>query len=657
MRRWVPLLLLVPALAVAARTASTTSVAAAAAGDWPEYHADDGHSGAVAAPQLVPAHAAWTSPALDGDVYGEPLYADGLIFAATTNDTVYGLDPATGAVRWSTHVGSPVPLSGLPCGDVDPLGILSTPVVDEFLQRVFVVAEEQTRVGVQHELVGLDTATGSIQVRRVVDPPGMNVITQQQRGALLLDQGRVIVPFGGLDGDCGQYHGWLVGANPDGSGGLYAFHTPGNEAGMWAAGGPVVDAAGNIYVATGNGSSSTTYDEGNSVLKLSPTLQLEDSFAEPNWAADNRADQDLGSAAPLLLGNNLLFVAGKPGTGYLLRTNHLGGAGGQVFSGDVGCASFGADAWAPPVLYVSCDRGPVHAFTVDTNAATFTPRWQSDDTGGPPVVAGGAVWAEDAGGGTLRAIDTSSGHTVQSFRTGGADRFVTPMVAGDEVVVAAGPQLHAYAAAAPGVSLPFWAATSDGGVYSSGGAPFFGSAGGLPLARPVVGMASTPDHGGYWLVATDGGVFNYGDAHFFGSTGAIRLHRPIVGMAPTPDGKGYWLVASDGGIFAFGDAHFAGSTGAMRLNRPIVAMAAPDAGGYWLVAADGGVFAFGDAPFIGSGANAGLGASVVGIAAGKGPSLAMVAADGSAALVAPGAVATISAGRSAAPFVGAAAAG
>ena len=44
--------------------------------------------------------------------------------------------------------------------------------------------------------------------------------------------------------------------------------------------------------------------------------------------------------------------------------------------------------------------------------------------------------------------------------------------------------------------------------------------------------------------------------------GNQTLNRPIVGMTTTPDGGGYWLVASDGGIFAFGDASFFGSAGA-----------------------------------------------------------------------------------------------
>jgi hypothetical protein len=185
-------------------------------------------------------------------------------------------------------------------------------------------------------------------------------------------------------------------------------------------------------------------------------------------------------------------------------------------------------------------------------------------------------------------------------------------------------------AADPTTGDGFWQVSATGGVFTYGDANFYGSAGALTLAKPIVGMAATPDGKGYWLVAADGGVFSFGDAHFYGSTGGLKLNRPIVGMAATPDGGGYWLVAADGGIFSFGDAHFYGSTGAIRLNKAVVAMAAtPNGQGYWLVASDGGIFSFGDALFEGSAGTVHLNEPIVGMARtadGKGYWLA--AADG-----------------------------
>jgi hypothetical protein len=82
-------------------------------------------------------------------------------------------------------------------------------------------------------------------------------------------------------------------------------------------------------------------------------------------------------------------------------------------------------------------------------------------------------------------------------------------------------------------------------------------------------MAASADGGGYWLVAADGGIFTYGDAPFEGSAGGVSLSAPIVGMESTPDAAGYWLVAADGEIFAYGDAEPHGWPSA-HLNKPIV---------------------------------------------------------------------------------------
>ena len=97
-------------------------------------------------------------------------------------------------------------------------------------------------------------------------------------------------------------------------------------------------------------------------------------------------------------------------------------------------------------------------------------------------------------------------------------------------------------------------------------------------------------------MATDGGVFTFGSARFHGSTGAMHLNAPIVGMAATPNGGGYLLVASDGGVFTFGNAHFHGSTGNKHVTAPVVGIAGDSTGGgYWLATRDGSVFNFGDA--------------------------------------------------------------
>jgi len=161
----------------------------------------------------------------------------------------------------------------------------------------------------------------------------------------------------------------------------------------------------------------------------------------------------------------------------------------------------------------------------------------------------------------------------------------------------------------------YWLVSGDGGIFSFGDAGFHGSVGGTALDAPIVGMAPTADGLGYWLVAGDGGIFAFGDAAFDGSMGGTPLNRPIVGMAPTADGRGYWLVAGDGGIFSFGDANFDGSVEGTGLDAPIVGMAPThDGQGYWLVASDGGIFAFGDAAFDGSMGGTPLSRPIVGMA-------------------------------------------
>ena len=161
----------------------------------------------------------------------------------------------------------------------------------------------------------------------------------------------------------------------------------------------------------------------------------------------------------------------------------------------------------------------------------------------------------------------------------------------------------------------YWEATKQGAVFAYAGGGFRGSAVGVKLAKPIVGMSATPDGGGYWEVAADGGVFSFGDARFYGSAATYHFQGPIVGMAVTPDGKGYWLVARNGDVFSFGDARFRGPTAAGHLSQPVVGIvAARSRSGYWLVTEDGSVFSFGSAKFYGPTVRPHLSQPVVGMA-------------------------------------------
>ena len=163
--------------------------------------------------------------------------------------------------------------------------------------------------------------------------------------------------------------------------------------------------------------------------------------------------------------------------------------------------------------------------------------------------------------------------------------------------------------------------SADGGAFTFGDASFAGSAAETSLNAPIVSGDITPTGRGYRMFGADGGVLTFGDAGYYGGLVGSALNAQVVAAASTPSGRGYVLVARDGGVFVFGDLDFFGSLAGQPLNAPIVDVAVTRTGkGYWLVAADGGVFAFGDAPYLGglSDANRAPVAGIVPASSGKG---------------------------------------
>jgi outer membrane protein assembly factor BamB len=453
---------------------SGTSAGAAVArvsplrGDLVTYDYDNARSG----DDVVDPHIAGLSPTpqwddhtLDGAVYGEPLVYDGTVYVATEGDSVYAINAANGAVRWRTHIGTPVstavvdsaPTLDNGCGDINPLGITGTPVIDPATGELFVA--EETALGghagwthVRHWLVAISLTTSHELWHRGIDPAHGNnakdyyIAAEQQRPAITLTGGRLYVEFGGLDGDCGQYHGYVVDVPETGHGAQQTYEVPSaREGAIWGTGGAMVSPQGNLFVATGNGSSNTIadFDEGNAVVELSPSLARTGVWAPSNWVQLNNDDWDLGSAGPIQVpGTSLLFVAGKPANGsfgYLMNETHLGGIGHGAFTGAVcsGGGVFGADASALVgrgakariFVYAPCGSG-TEALQVTKSPVSFHRVW-SPSTGtpnGPPIVAGGLVWALAWDSAQLYGMNQASGHVVVERQTDALEHFATPGV-------------------------------------------------------------------------------------------------------------------------------------------------------------------------------------------------------------------------------------
>jgi hypothetical protein len=155
--------------------------------------------------------------------------------------------------------------------------------------------------------------------------------TQNPRPGLALANGNVYIAFASHE-DQTPYNGWVLAYSTStlAQTAVYSDTTTGTQGGIWNAGqAPSIDAAGNLYISTGNGSFGVTPNNlvqtGNSFIKLSPTLALLDYFTPYNSAVMNSGDMDLGSSGLLLIPNtNYVLGGGKEGVLYLVDTTAMG---------------------------------------------------------------------------------------------------------------------------------------------------------------------------------------------------------------------------------------------------------------------------------------------------------------------------------------------
>jgi outer membrane protein assembly factor BamB len=405
--------------------AGSDSARASASGNWTTF---GGSNSRASVAQGTPAHpklARRFTKALDGQVYAQPLIANGRIYVATENNTVYAFT-TRGRKLWQRHLGRPVDGGELPCGNIDPSGITAAPVITD--GKIYVVAFLHD--GLRHTLFGLRLSNGNIAVRANVDPPNRQV--EQQRGALLATGGRIYVPYGGLLGDCGPYHGYVISTTTSGRG-RTSYANPAPQAGIWAPAG-ISQQSGTLLVSTGNGGGGG-FGYSNSVIRLSLGLRRQAYWAPKDWKSLSTGDVDESSLAPVPVSGGRVFQIGKDGVGYLLR-QPLGGIGGELFSQRVcGGGAFGAAAFRAPFVVLQCGGGN---YALRIEGDRFSVIWHNSAGGMVPVIAGDSVFAVTRDG-RLVQMRMSDGKQVVNTGVGaGATSFPQPSAAGTTLVAPAG---------------------------------------------------------------------------------------------------------------------------------------------------------------------------------------------------------------------------
>ncbi len=297
--------------------------------------------------------------ATDGQIYAQPLYVSNLaiaggthnvVFVASMLNTVYALDADTGATLWTQNYGSPIIPQDVEFDQniswATRLGILGTPVIDPATNYMYFVSGSQPADGTKvfsYNLNAIDITTGlpvhgsPVTITATYSTPDLttplvfNPQMQNPRPGLALANGNVYIAFASHE-DAPPYNGFVMAYSTStlAQTAVYSDTTIGTLGGIWNAGqAPAVDAAGNLYISTGNGSFGTTPNKlvqtGNSFIKLSPSLQLLDYFTPYNSATMNTSDLDLGSAGVLLIPNtSYVLGGGKQGVLYLTDTNAMG---------------------------------------------------------------------------------------------------------------------------------------------------------------------------------------------------------------------------------------------------------------------------------------------------------------------------------------------
>jgi hypothetical protein len=497
-----------------------------------QYHMNATRDGHYVDPLMTPTAAAGlaidttfagslTPPAggVVGSVWSQPLYVasgvggKGTFYVADDADNVFALDETTGTIVWSVVIDTPATSYGSGCGN-DPgggggptsyIGVTGTPVIDLPSRTMFLVAVHAAGTNMPistYKIHAISIDTGAEQTSPAGWPIDMSTVTsaggvvfnpqpQIERGALALVNNFLYVPFGGEDGDCGNYHGWVVSVPITNPAGVTGYTTATTQAGIWAVGGLASDGI-DVFATTSNGNATPPWSGNEAVLRFHDgsvfSNATTDYFAPSNWAWLDQNDLDLGGCGPLVIDiagttpSSLVVAYGKSGVVHVLDRANLGGvaagATGMAVNTGQGVYSHAATQGAgqgmagsirnAPVAYtVTPETGPPVTYTAfggpcaggDLLALQFatsgTPSWTqawcaNTGSGGSPMVtttdtmgSNPIVWMS---GTTLTGWNGTTGAPVFSgsaISLQNVSQWTTPIDVNGRIFVGAGTQLYA----------------------------------------------------------------------------------------------------------------------------------------------------------------------------------------------------------------------
>jgi outer membrane protein assembly factor BamB len=439
---------------------------------------------------------------LPGQVYAQPLYVQNgpggasVLIVATEENAVVAIDSSDGSQVWRTDLDPPANSGQLPCGNIAPHdGVTGTPVID-LDSRIIYVAANTLGDGLpnttRHKVYALSLDDGSMIDGWPVDIPAQVSFgdvafyspTHGERGALLLQNGYLYVPYGGRFGDCRPYHGWVVAIPTADPSNPTAFATDAVGGGVWAPAGLSSDGA-SVFAATGNTFGTMgVWQGGEAVFRLGDGASFSgntaDYYAPSNWLSLDDSDADLGGVAPILVSvegavpSDLIVAVGKLGFAYLLDRANLGGIGGELTSVRIANSSTLINApatfTAPSGTYVAVASsgnglgcpgaaGNLVVFQIGASAPpSISIAWCASASGRfAPIVtttdgtSESVLWTIASGfpSNRLRAYNAETGEVL--FDGGGSDEaigtlksFLAPIAINGRIFIAGDNQLYAF---------------------------------------------------------------------------------------------------------------------------------------------------------------------------------------------------------------------